>query len=235
MSPDSPRRAGGAVPAWLLALSAVAVPALGGIGARYGLRGDVDAIHVLLSLFFSANLLVCYWEICLFFRRDRVETRAAYWRARRRETGRTPAVEFLMQKVPLARMASPTLWADVWATYSQYDDSYADRRTFGFNVDIANGFATPVPTLILWAAYTADLMPAPVAGIIGALLFWQLAYNTSVYWVSFFVAGRHSRIGRRERCVYIYAMNCPWVVFALLGLYVSIRLIVDGDYGVLGY
>ena len=235
MSSDSPRRAGAAVPAGLLALSAVVVPAFGGIGARYGLRGDADAIHVLLSLFFSVNLLVCYWEICLFFRRDQVETRAAYWRARRRDTGRTPVAEFLWQKVPLARMASPTLWADVWATYSQYDGSYADRRTFGFNVDIANGFATPVPTLILWAAYTVELMPAPVAGIIGAMLFWQLAYNTSVYWVSFFVAGRHARIDRRERCVYIYAMNCPWVLFALLGLYVSIRLIVDGDYGVLGY
>ena len=133
----------------------MAIPALGGIGARYGLRGDVDAIHVLLSLFFSVNLLVCYWEICLFFRRDRVETRAEYWRARRRETGRSPVVEFLRRRVPLARIASPTLWADVWATYSQYDGSYADRRTFGFNVDIANGFATPVPTLILWAAYTA--------------------------------------------------------------------------------
>ena len=235
MSASSARRAGAAVPAGLLALAAVAIPALGGIGARYALRGDVDPIHVLLSLFFSVNLLVCYWEICLFFRRDRVEMRAEYWRARRRETGRSPVVEFLWRRVPLARIASPTLWADVWATYSQYDGSYADRRTFGFNVDIANGFATPVPTLILWAAYTADLMPALVAGIIGAMLFWQLIYNTSVYWVSFFVAGRQARIGRRERCVYIYAMNCPWVLFALLGLYVSVRLIVDGDYGVLGH
>ena len=35
--------------------------------------------------------------------------------------------------------------------------------------------------------------------------------------------------------IYIGALNCPWVLFALLGLDVSIRQIVDGDYDVLGY
>ena len=229
------RRTGAAIPAGLLAVLIVALLALAGIGGRYWTRGDLDEIHALLSLFFSVNLVICYWEQCLFFKRDYVEKRAEYWDDRRRETGRTPVVEFLVHRVPLGRIVSPTLWADVWATYSQYDSSYADRRTFGFNVDIANGFATPIPTLILYAAFTFDLMPALVAGIIGTMLFWQLTYMTSIYWVSFFVAGRQERISRREKYIYIYGMNCPWVLFSLLGLYVSIRLIVDGDYSVLGY
>ena len=121
------------------------------------------------------------------------------------------------------------------AAYSQIDGSYADRRTYGFNVDVANGFVTPVPTLILYAAFTFDFLPAVAAGTMGAMMFWQLTYATSVYWVSFFVTGRQSRIGRRDTLIYIWALNCPWVLFALLGLYVSVRLIVDGDYGVLGY
>lgn len=33
----------------------------------------------------------------------------------------------------------------------------------------------------------------------------------------------------------ILAINSTWVVWALLGLCVSIRLIVDADYGVSGY
>ena len=229
------RRTGAAIPAGLLAVLIVALLALAGIGGRYWIRGDLDEIHALLSLFFSVNLVICYWEQCLFFKRDYIEKRAECWDDRRRETGRTPVVEFLVHRVPLGRMVSPTLWADVWATYSQYDSSYADRRTFGFNVDIANGFATPIPTLILYAAFTFNLMPALVAGIIGTMLFWQLVYLTSIYWVSFFVAGRQERISRREKYIYIYGMNCPWVLFSLLGLYVSIRLIVDGDYSVLGY
>ena len=35
--------------------------------------------------------------------------------------------------------------------------------------------------------------------------------------------------------IYIGAMNAPWVLFALLGLFVSVRLILDGNYSVLGY
>ena len=129
---------------------------------------------------------------------------------------------------------SPTVWADAWATYAQYDSSYADRRTFGFNVDIGNGFVTPLPTLILYAAYTFDFLPAPYAGIIGAMVFWQWIYATTLYGVSFFVAKRQTRISRLETFTFIIVINSFWVLCALLGLYVSVRLIMDGNYSVLG-
>ena len=223
------------MPAGLLAALAAALLALLGIGARYYIYGDLNVIHCLLSLFFSTNLLICYWEACLFLRRDYIEKRAEYWRRRQGETGRTPAREFLSTKVPFRQILSPTVWADVWATYSLYDDSYADRRTFGFNADIANGFVTPVPTLILYAAYTVEFLPAVLAGILGVMLFWQWAYVSSVYWASFFVAKRQSRITRGELYIYIGATNSFWVLSGLLGLYVSVRLILDGNYSVLGY
>ena len=220
-----------------LAFAGLVIASLGaaGIGARYGLRGDFDVIHALLILFFSINLVICHWELCLFFKRDYIEERAQYWRERREKTGRMPAVEFLTGRVPLTRLLSSETWADVWATYAQFDSSYADRRTYGYNVDIANGFVTPLPMLILFAAFTVDFLPALVAGIVGAMMFWQLTYATSVYLVSFFVAGRQRLIGRKDVYIYIWALNCPWVLFPLLGLYVSIRLIVDGDYSVLGH
>lgn len=88
---------------------------------------------------------------------------------------------------------------------------------------------------VLYATFTIGFLPAVVAGILGVMLSWQWTYVTSVYWVSFFVAGRHRRIGRAELYGYIGAMNAPWVLFPLLGLYVSVRLILDGNYGVLGY
>ena len=152
---------------------AIATLTLLGIGARYLVHGDLNAVHGLFSLFFSTNLLICYWEACLYLRRDYIEKRAVYWRERRRETGRTPAVEFLTTRVPLTGMLSPAVWADAWATYSMVDESYADRRTFGFTVDIANGFFTPVPTLVLYGAFTVGLLPAVATGILAAMLFWQ--------------------------------------------------------------
>ncbi len=223
------------IPVGLFLALIVAALALSGIGTRYYVHGDLNVIHALLSLFFSINLLICYWEVCLFIRRNHIETRAEYWRERLRQSGRTPAFEFFVSKAPFTRVLSPTLWADVWATYSQYDDSYADRRTFGYNADIANGFVTPVPSLILYAAYTVDFLPALFAGILGIMMFWQWTYVTSVYWVSFFVAKRQTRISRRELYLYILAINSFWVLCALLGLYVSIHLIVDGNYSILGY
>ncbi len=223
------------IPVGLLVALIVAVLALFGMGTRYYVHGDLNAIYFLLSLFFSINLLICYWEVCLFLRPEYIETRTEHWRERRCETGRTPAYEFFVSKVPLTQVLSPTLWADVWAAYSQYDDSYADRRTFGYNADIANGFVTPVPSLILYAAYTVDFLPALFAGILGVMMFWQWTYVTSVYWVSFFVAKRQTRISRRELYIYVLAINSFWVLCALLGLYVSIHLIVDGNYSILGY
>lgn len=228
-------QAGLKMPAGLLAALVVAILALVGIGARYYARGDLNVVHFVLSLFFSINLLICYWEACLFFRRDYIERRTEYWRKRRRETGRTPAGEFLAARVPLTWILSPTLWADAWATYAQYDSSYADRRTFGFNVDIGNGFVTPLPTLILYAAYTFNFLPAVYAGILGVMVSWQWVYVTSLYCVSFFVAKRQTRISRLETFVFIIVINSYWVLCALLGLYVSIRLILDGNYSVLGY
>ncbi|MXZ60178.1 MAG: hypothetical protein F4228_07375 [Acidobacteria bacterium] len=223
------------MPAGLFAALVVATLTLLGIGARYQVHGDLNALHALLSLFLSLNLLIAYWEIALFLRRDLVETRTAYWREWSERTGGNPAAEFLRTKVPLVRLLSPALWADVWATYAQYDSSYADRRTFGFNVDIVNGFLTPVPTLIVYAAHTLQVLPAVLTGIVGVILFWQVMYGASVYLVSFFVAGRHAGISRRELYTWIVAPNSPWMAGGLLGVYVSIRLITDGDYSVLGY
>lgn len=213
----------------------IAVTTAASIGFGYAVHGNLNAYYGLLSLFFCINLPICYWEICLFLRRDAVERRADYWRARRGKTGRTPAVEFLLSEIPLSKALSPTVWADVWATYSMYDESYADRRTFGFNADIANGFFTPIPALVLHATFAVGFLPALLAGILGVMLFWQWTYVTSVYLVSFFVARRHKQIARGDLWLYLWGTNSPWVLFALLGLYVSVRLIVDGDYGVLGH
>lgn len=205
-----------------------------GLGTRYYLKQDLSVIHAIMSVFFSINVLVCWWEACLFLQRTRVENRTAYWRDWRSQTGTLPHFEFFKTKIPLTRIFNSKTWADVWATYAQYDPSFADRRTYGFNVDIANGFFTMLPTMFLYAAFTVHFVPAYVAGMIGLMLFWQWIYMTSVYWVSYFVAKRHHNITRRDLYLYIVGTNAPWVLCPLLGLFVSVRLIVDGNYSVLG-
>ncbi|WP_419931916.1 hypothetical protein [Candidatus Poriferisodalis sp.] len=222
------------LPAGLLAALKIGLLAALGIGHRLYWHGGVGITYVVLALFLSTNLVICYWEICLFFRRDYIETRTAHWREQRRQTGRSPATEFLTSRVPLRSAFSPTVWADVWAAYSVYDGSYADRRSYGFNVDVGNGFVTAIPTLILHAAFTTEFLSPLAAGILGIMFFWQWTYATSIYLMSFFVAKRHRDISRGELYGMILGFNAPWILCPLFGLYVSIRLVVEGSYGVFG-
>ena len=223
------------IPVALFTAATIALLTLAWNVAGYRLYGHLNVSYFLLSLFLMINLLIAYWECCLYWRRDYIEERARYWRERWDETGRTPAVEFLTSSVPLRRILSPTVWADIWAVYCRYDDAYADRRTYGFNVDIGNGFFTPIASLVLLGAMTFEFLPAVVAGILGAVLFWQWFYVSSLYLVAFFVAKRHRKISNSELWIYVIGPNSIWVLLPLLGLYVAVRLILDGNYAVLGH
>lgn len=223
-----------AAPVGLLAAIAIALLAIPGVAVHSALHGGPNPFHILLSLFFSVNLLICYWELCLFFRIDEITERGERWRAWSRDSSRTAAAEFLMTRVPLTQACSPRVWADVWATYAVFDSAYVDRNTYGFNVDIANGFATPVTTLILYTAMTGGLLPAIAVGVLGTMLCWQWVYVSSLYLVSFFIGGKRRRVEARHFYAFMVFPNSVWILLPIVGLYVSIRLIVDGDFSILG-
>ena len=226
---------GATVIVWLVAAVAVAILALAWNAASYRLHGTPSPIFLVFSVFLSLNLLICYWEICLYLKRDHIAERARYWRERGTSTGRTPAVEFLTARVPLRRIASASVWADTWAAYSLYDSAYTDRRSFGFNADVGNGFVTPIPSIVLLAALTFGIMPAMFAGILGVALFWQWVYVSSLYAVSVWISGEHEALPRTVRWLYVWGPNSVWIIVPLLGLFVSVRLIVDGNYAVIGH
>ena len=201
----------------------------------YRLHGALNPYYFVLSLFLSLNLLIAFWEMCLYLKHDYIIERARYWQELRASTGRNPSVEFLTAAVPLRRIGSPTVWADVWAVYVLYDDAYTRRNTVGFNADIGNGFFTPVPSMVLLAALTTGFMPAMFAGILGIALFWQWVYVSSLYAVSVWVAGTHEPLPRATRWLFVWGPNAVWIVVPLLGLFVSARLILDGTYGIVGH
>ena len=221
------------MPVWAIAIVLIALILSVGLLTRLSSGGALDPAYCALALFFSINLLICFWEACLFGRHASVERRAPYWRERR-AGGASVAVEFLTTRVPWREALSTTLWADIWAMYSVYDRSYTDRGSWGFNVDTANVVVTTVPSVVLLATYSDPFLPALVAGILGVALFWQWLYATSVYVASIFIAGSHRDLPRRDLYLFVLAPNLPWLLAAVLGLYVSVRMIVDGSYAVLG-
>lgn len=223
------------LPAWLVAGAIIAVFTLTGILVSALVYGNVNALHCALSLFLSINLLICFWEMCLFFCRDYIEERHEYWKAFREETGKTPAVVFLLSQTSLRELFNMRFWSDVWATYSLYDGSYADRRTFGFNADIGNGFATLIPTVVFHIGITVPLLPPMWLGILGIMIFWVWVYNTTLYWVSFLVVGRYKLISLSDNLIYIAGTNAPWVMFSLLGLYASIQMVLSNSLHIIGH
>lgn len=223
------------LPAWLVAGIVVGTLTITGIAISLLVYGRINLLHCALSLFLSLNLLICYWEMCLFFCRDYIEARAVYWKNFREETGRTPAVVFLSHTIALGDVFDRHFWADVWATYALYDGSYADRRSFGFNADVGNGFSTLLPTIIFHLGITVPLLPPMWLGILGIMIFWVWVYNTCMYWVSFLMVGRHKLISRADNLIYIVGTNAPWVLFSLLGLYASIRITLDNSLQIIGH
>lgn len=111
-----------------------------------------------------------------------------------------------------------------------FDGSYADRKTFGFAIDIGNGMSTLIPCLILHFAFTYQVFPAQIIGIIALLFFYQVTYGTLLYWVSFLLNKRHKLISFNENMLYIVGTNVPWVIFGLIGIYASIMMIIDNNY-----
>ena len=201
---------------------------------HYQIHGSVNAIYIAVIFFLVLNILICGWELCLFAQIDHITETNHRFHQEFPDFKSQPVINFLLHKMSMKDFLSGKFWSQVWSTYALFDGSYADRRTFGFNVDIGNGMSTLIPSLILHIGYTYHFLPANIIGIISIMFFYQVTYCTSLYWVSFLVNGRHKLISFNENMIYIVGTNAPWVLFGLTGLYASIRLVLDNSYAVFG-
>ena len=233
--PESPSTRGLTVPFWCVPLTAVLLLWLIGNATAFTHHGSVSFVYSVVSVFLSINLVVSYWEICIYLKRNYVEERSKYWIERGHRGLTSPAMEFLRQRVPLSRVLSPTVISEAFAAYAYYDRSYSDRRTYGFLADVSNGFVTPIPSALLFATYTVPFVPALAVGVLGVMLYWQWVFTSTVYWWSFFVGGGQNRISRKDMYLYVWSTNGVWIVFPLVGLYASITMVIEGSYGVFGF
>jgi hypothetical protein len=79
---------------------------------------------------------------------------------------------------------------------------------------------------------TFNLVPPRVLGIVGIIIFWQMFYGTAVYFFQFFNNDRHRGHSVRDVLLFVGVSNLLWLIFPLLGLYTSVRLILEGSYAV---
>jgi hypothetical protein len=185
-----------------------------------------------LAFFLVVNVLIAWWEIALMIRQDQIHAEYELIKDTYRGREMTRVAEVFARPIPLLRVLSLRQWTTIWSTYSLFDPGYSDRRSFGYNIDVGNGFTTLVPGLLFAFGMTFELMPARVLGIIGIIIFWQMFYGTAVYFFQFFNNGRHKGHSVRDVLLFVGLSNLLWLVFPLWGLCTSIQLILDGSYGV---
>ncbi len=97
---------------------------------HHELHGVLNASQLALSLFCSINVLICLWELSLFYHRATIK---AHYTAMKKllPTGGLPQPMFLFEHVSLLDALTLRFWSKVWSTYSLMDPSYSDSHTFG--------------------------------------------------------------------------------------------------------
>ncbi len=193
--------------------------------------GRLDIGHLLLTLFLWVNVLVTLWEMCLILQIKRIkEQYAAFVPAYRgRELSRL--LDFFTAPIRWSDVPRPRRWAEVWSSYSLFDDAYANERSFGFWVDTGNGYSTLIPSVVFLYGMTYDFMPAQWLGIIGVALFWQKFYGTIIY----FWAYVHSKqyVGQpRGGVIFVALLNGLWFLGPAWGMVISISMITSGGFGI---
>lgn len=203
----------------------VGVPLL----ANLALRGVVNGWQLALAVFLGINLLICLWEISLWRRIDDIRR----WFHMPRGTGDRPRGNLYTTRVTPAGFFSTRLWARTWLGYAHFDDGYADPKSFGFSIDVGNGFSTLVPSLLFHAGMSFPILPPMVLGLIGLLIFYQKLYCTGLYFFQYLYNRRYA--GRPLGAVLgiVGGTNGIWLVFPAIGIYVCLRLIFDGSFDVI--
>lgn len=223
------------MPVWALLSTFLVVVAGTAIGFRYSTQNSFDPIHVILTVFLAVNVLVCLWQWCLFLRRDYIGTRVEHWREQGVKMGVSASKAFMNTRLSLSQIFSVTFWSEIYSVYSVTDPAYTDKTSCGFNTDIWNGFWTFIPTVLLLVTFASPFIPPFVTGVIGIALFHQWIFGTVMYSASFYVGGHYKSVSASDAFLFIWVINGSWILCAVLGFYVSVRLILDQNYEVLGF
>jgi hypothetical protein len=200
------------------------------VAAHHAAHGAVSLNQAALAAFLVINLMINLWEFVLHgeadqIRREYEETRGPY---QGREAVR--AAEYFTSSVPFSKLLSPRSWTGVWSSYALYDRGYADRRSYGWNIDVGNAWSTVLPATVFAWGMTYELMPARLLGALGIAVFWQMFYGTAVYFFQFFNNRNHVGHGAASIAAVVGATNGLWFVFPLWALWLCVQLIETNSY-----
>lgn len=213
-------------------VAAVVVGTLAPIALHVQTHGAMNVHQAGLAFFLWLNAIIAAWEICLFLRIDLIESQYARFKTEYAGRELDRVKDFFSSKVSIAGVLSPSTWAEIWSSYAVFDESYANRKSFGFFIDVGNGFSTLIPTLLVLYGMTFELMPARILGFVALLICYQMWYGTVVYLGSFILNKRYRGHSPLNIALFVGLSNGIWLFFPLWGMWAAVELIVSESYGV---
>ncbi len=194
-------------------------------------HGVYNPFHMGLAFFLPLNMLICYFEVALGIYIDKIKldykAQSKVWTGKEFDS----IIDFFYTPLTLGQLVTPKYWTRVWSTYSLYDPSYSNKESFGFFVDVSNGWCFLLPSALFLYAMTYNVesfMNIRTLACIGLVSFWVMMHGTCIYFLSFFMNGRHKRFTAQEVALFIGGSNGLWFFFPLLGVYVCYDMIQTG-------
>ena len=201
------------------------------IYVHFRVHNVISNIQISLSFFLSLNSLICLWEIALgryisVIYEDYQKLKSKYGNRRLQAV-----LDFMNYSMSSSDYLSMRFWSRIWSTYSVYDPSYSNRESFGFFVDVGNGWTTLLPSLLFLCTMTFHgLFEARLIGLMGIIKFYQEFYGTCIYFLSFFFNKRHVDKSIFEVALFVGFTNGLWFVFPLLGMYGCSKMVYTNTY-----
>ena len=137
---------------------------------------------------------------------------------------------FLLYPLSLKTIFDGQTWAQMWSTYSLWDPSYSNPESFGFFIDVGNGWSTIAPCLLWNVAIVCPqwihaLELDVLVGFIGACSYWQVLYGTIIYFLSFLWNKRYVGKPLAEVLGFVGVANGIWFFFPIAALYAAYQVV----------
>jgi len=218
-------------PVWSLVAGLVVAGTLIPVALMSLVRGAPSVHFWATAFFFSVNGLIAFWELALYRYADAIrdEYEASVERTRGRELAHI--FEFFGRRVATRDVFTLKPWASVWSAYAVMDPAYADKKSFGFAIDIGNGFSTLLPSLLVPIAIAFEWLPARWLGIVVVLFSWQMFYGTLLYFTSFVINRRYEGHRLLDLFVFVGLSNLVWTTFPVWTGALGIWMILQDGYG----
>lgn len=195
-------------------------------------HGMANAHQIGMAFFLWLNAIIAFWEICLFFEIDDIEKQYAGFRERYAGRELRRVTDFFNKKLSWGQIFTMSTWAEIWSSYALFDESYADRKSYGFFIDIGNGFTTLAPSLVCIAGMTFHFLPPRAMGVLMILLCYQMWYGTLLYFASFVKNRRYRGHSLSNLAVFVGLSNGIWFTFPVWGIWAALQLIYSDSYAV---